>query len=83
MVFTRGHNNGAMDIEWDPEKAKSNLRKHGVTFDEAKTIFYDDLLAITFDDPDLIVAHLIDDEERIRIINARLANAHERNRHES
>ena len=37
----RHHNNGAMDFDWDPEKAKGNLAKHGVSFDEAKTIFYD------------------------------------------
>jgi len=28
-------------FEWDPAKAASNLRKHGVTFDEAELIFYD------------------------------------------
>jgi uncharacterized DUF497 family protein len=27
---------------WDEGKARTNERKHGVTFDEAKTIFYDD-----------------------------------------
>jgi uncharacterized DUF497 family protein len=36
---------------WDPEKAKLNLKKHGVSFDEAATAFYDPLSA-TFDDPD-------------------------------
>lgn len=38
-------------FEWDPEKAKRNLKKHGVSFDEAVTVFYDPLSA-TFDDPD-------------------------------
>ena len=38
-------------FEWDPEKAKRNLKKHGVAFDEAVTVFYDPLSA-TFDDPD-------------------------------
>jgi hypothetical protein len=38
-------------FEWDPEKAKKNLRKHGVSFEEAVTVFYDPLSA-TFDDPD-------------------------------
>ncbi len=38
-------------FEWDPEKAKQNLKKHGVSFDEAVTVFYDPLSA-TFDDPD-------------------------------
>jgi uncharacterized DUF497 family protein len=27
---------------WDEGKARTNERKHGVTFDEAKTVFYDD-----------------------------------------
>ncbi len=40
-----------MQFEWDPKKAKSNLKKHGVSFDEAVTVFYDPLSA-TFDDPD-------------------------------
>lgn len=39
-----------MQFEWDREKAKRNLRKHGVSFDEAVTVFYDPLSA-TFDDP--------------------------------
>jgi len=40
-----------MQFEWDPEKAKRNYKKHGVSFDEAVTVFYDPLSA-TFDDPD-------------------------------
>ncbi len=40
-----------MKFEWDFEKAGENLRKHGVSFDEAATVFYDPL-SITFDDPD-------------------------------
>ena len=40
-----------MRFEWDREKAKRNIRKHRVSFDEAVTIFYDPLAA-TFDDPD-------------------------------
>jgi len=40
-----------MRFEWDPEKARRNLKKHGVAFDEAVTAFYDPLSA-TFDDPD-------------------------------
>jgi uncharacterized DUF497 family protein len=30
-----------MDVEWDPKKAASNLRKHGVSFDEASTALLD------------------------------------------
>ena len=40
-----------MEFEWDPHKAGANARKHGVTFQEAATIFGDPL-AITFEDPD-------------------------------
>jgi uncharacterized DUF497 family protein len=30
-------------FEWDPEKARTNVRKHGVSFDEAQTVFSDTL----------------------------------------
>ena len=40
-----------MQFEWDPRKARINLRKHGVSFTEAATIFGDEL-AITVSDPD-------------------------------
>lgn len=40
-----------MEFEWDPKKATGNARKHGVTFEEAATVFGDPL-AITFEDPD-------------------------------
>jgi uncharacterized DUF497 family protein len=40
-----------MQFEWNPEKAKSNLRKHKVSFEEAVTVFYDPLSA-TFEDAD-------------------------------
>jgi uncharacterized protein len=36
-------------FEWDRNKASANLRKHKVSFDEAKTIFADELL-VTFPD---------------------------------
>lgn len=31
-----------MRFDWDQLKATANLRKHGVSFDEAKTVFYDE-----------------------------------------
>lgn len=40
-----------MKIDWDPKKAKSNLRKHGVSFEEAATAL-SDLMAATGTDPD-------------------------------
>jgi len=38
-----------MKFSWDPRKADSNLRKHGVAFDEAITVF-NDPMALIFDD---------------------------------
>jgi uncharacterized protein len=40
-----------MEFEWDEKKAAANLSKHGVSFEEAKTIF-DDPLYVDFYDPD-------------------------------
>ena len=40
---------GGRELEWHPLKAASNLRKHGVTFEEAATIFADER-AILLDD---------------------------------
>ena len=82
-----------LKFEWDPNKAASNLKKHGVSFADAEGVFYDPL-AIHQLDPDA------DDEERfvavgvgsagtilvviytlrgeeIRIISARHATQHE------
>jgi len=38
-------------FEWDERKKKANIKKHDVSFDEARTIFYDEN-AIQFFDPD-------------------------------
>lgn len=46
-----------MRFEWDREKADSNLRKHGVSFEEAVSVFYD-AFATTFPDPDHSVGEL-------------------------
>jgi uncharacterized DUF497 family protein len=88
-----------MRIEWDAKKAKGNSKKHGISFEEAVSVFHDPLAA-TFDDPDhsfgerrlitvgfssrgrlLVVAHL-EEKDKLRIISARIATAHERKRHE-
>ena len=42
-----------MEIEYDPEKAKSNLSKHGVSFEEAATALYDPM-ALAQEDTDSI-----------------------------
>ncbi len=44
-------------FEWDDTKNESNQTKHGVSFEEAQTVFFDES-AIQFDDPD----HSIDEE---------------------
>lgn len=51
-----------LNFEWDENKNTINKRKHGLSFEEAKDVFYDDN-AILFDDPE----HSID-EERFLII---------------
>ena len=40
-----------MHFDWDRRKASGNLKKHGVSFEEAETVFSDDLFLI-FLDPD-------------------------------
>lgn len=49
-------------FEWDENKNQINQRKHGISFEEAATVFYDEY-AILFDDPDHSV-----DEDRFLII---------------
>ena len=51
-----------MQFEWDREKAKKNLKKHNVSFDEVMTVFYDPLSA-TFNDSD----HSADEQRLITI----------------
>jgi uncharacterized DUF497 family protein len=86
-------------LEWDGDKAASNLKTHGIDFADAATVLVDDL-AITIRDDS------IDEEERfvtlgmdatarllvvvytwrgdtVRLISARSATASERRRHES
>lgn len=38
-------------FEWDEDKARKNLRKHKISFEEAVTVFHDPLVA-TIPDPD-------------------------------
>ena len=39
-----------LNFEWDEAKAKSNINKHDITFEEASTVF-NDMLSTTFPDP--------------------------------
>lgn len=49
-------------FEWDPQKAKTNFEKHGITFDEASTVFKD-TLSLTIEDP----LHSYDEERLVLI----------------
>lgn len=51
-----------MKFEWDPKKARSNLRKHGVSFEEAATALMDPMSATGLD-PD----HSVDEERFITL----------------
>ena len=51
-----------MEFEWDPNKARANLRKHAVSFEEARTVFFDDFAIQFLDEPDSI------DEERFILL---------------
>jgi len=81
-------------FEWDADKAAANLRKHGVSFDEATA--FNDRLSILLRDPDhsageerylvmglstrarLLVVAFVERPPRTRLITARLATKRER-----
>ena len=58
----------SIKFDWDNEKAETNLKKHGVSFEEATTVFTDNL-SVTIPDP----LHSID-EERFVIIGQSIRN---------
>ncbi len=37
-------------FDWDPTKATANLKKHGVSFEEAQSVFYDEFAIQFFDE---------------------------------
>jgi uncharacterized protein len=70
-------------VEWNRQKAEDNLAKHGVSFEEAQTVFHDPLARI-FDD-EAHSAHENRETERrdaIRVFSARLATPKERKDYE-
>lgn len=87
-----------MIYEWDPKKAKANLRNH-VSFEDAATVFLDPL-AVTYPDPDhsgeeireITIGHSakrgviflshMQRGDRIRIISARKVTRRERKQYE-
>jgi uncharacterized DUF497 family protein len=86
-----------LQFTWDDRKAATNARKHGVSFDEAATVFGDPLALVIDDVVDprrtlllgvsehqrlLLVVHEELNETAVRIISARDATSHERRRYE-
>ena len=83
-------------FEWDPVKAAANQKRHGISFTEARSIFDDPFLLRLLDEthPDrfvaigqsnhgrLLVAVVVEKTYLIRIISARRATRHERQRYE-
>ena len=83
-----------VEFEWDKEKAEINVRKHGVTFEEAAEVFFDPFYQIgdasmdEHEDRDfmigytfaqrLLLAVYTERRERTRIISARPATRAER-----
>jgi uncharacterized protein len=84
-------------VAWDVEKADENIRKHGVAFEEAATVFGDPL-AIVIDDPThpenariigeseaqriLLVVFVERESDGLRLVSARRATRRERRRYE-
>ena len=58
-----------MKFEWNEKKAKINIDKHGISFEEAATVFYDEQ-ALLRDDPD----HSDDEDRFILLGMSEMAN---------
>jgi uncharacterized protein len=87
-----------MRVTWDPQKAATNLRKHGIRFADAESVMFD-AAAITTDDPDarselrqvtigsdatgrILVVVFASRRDHIRLISARRATRKERTQYE-
>ena len=85
-------------LRWHPQKGRSNLRKHGVAFEEAASVFLD-TLSVTISDPNsteeerfvtigrsgrnrTLVVVHSEVGDVIRIVSARLATRQERRKYE-
>jgi len=93
------YNLDGLDFEWDAEKAASNLRKHGVSFEDACEVFLDPFVRIveagtdeeardaavgmTADWSLLFVVHVVRRGDKLRIISARSATTSERRHYEN
>ena len=83
-----------LNFEWDEEKAKINLRKHGIPFETAAKVFLDENRIEIFDEEhsninedryitigmanEILFVVYIERQPNIRLISARLATARER-----
>jgi len=85
-----------MEFEWDPKKDARNFAKHGYTFQEAKAVFADPNVVFELDgaeveerwraiglsaDRILFVVFVERGFDRVRIISARRAERHEKDRY--
>ena len=83
----------ALEFEWDDEKAKLNLKKHGVLFETAAKVFLDENRIEIYDEAnsidedryitigmagDVLFVVYTERDPKIRLISARLATARER-----
>jgi uncharacterized protein len=88
-----------MEVEWDPNKAAINLKRHGVRFSDAEAVLFDPN-ALSFEDTTaqeeqrfivigmdhlwrLLVVVYTDRGNRVRLISARSATHSERQKYES
>lgn len=89
--------NYAVRFTWDSRKAATNVRKHGVSFEEAASVFADPLglavedavhpgrsllIGLSERERVLVTVYSEVDEDTIRIISARRATSHERRHYE-
>ncbi len=88
------HDNDVIAVEWDHQKNQANIRKHGIDFDDAISIFDSDTMETIDDrfeygeerivalgemDGHILVVVYTQRDDVIRIISAREAERHERN----
>ena len=82
-----------MVFEWDDEKEKINIQKHGIDFRTASRVFFDESRIESYDEElsisedryivigkvqEVLFVVYTERKENIRLISARLATAHER-----
>lgn len=82
-----------IEFEWDTAKAKANLQKHTVSFEQAKKAFRDPFgvewldqnheeertILLAMADGTILVVVFAEHGERVRLISARKATKHEKN----